>query len=855
MLFKLALKIIKFRKKSYLFTIIGIGFGVGLLISSNFLFSQLEKSTEIEIIDKYGEADLRIGYRQGKLLTAKEAEIVSNGNYFVSTSQVITNPQQFSSSFDSAQHNKYFIAVDNHYLSKQIYNYNTSIDLDEVILTQRLATNLNAKLGEVVTIPLNDQRSLKKKVKEVIPNIEDSSAPDIILFNIDSVKDEMGIVGASNLIFAKLNPEVDAQEAITYLRNNIDQDLVIDVVAEFDEVKKNVYNMKLLTVGLGVLIVILSGLLFLNNFQLALRSRDKEIATMRMIGANKKHILKLIMSEALIINSIGVFLGVLLSIVFSLGFKPLLESNFNLAINPFNFNLGILILICFTCWLFITVLSFVPALQAIKISPLQAYRKSNYSRINPKKWKKVLFILFIVTGTLFLIIESVLAGINAESRTSLLGLVGSLIFAMGLLMCITYIIPSIIRFFQPVLVMLGGNESIISLKNFKAERNQNTKVIQIMAISISLSILIPSVLQLLKSEMEQNAAKIYTTDIVASSNKFINSTLPEGIMEEVYGIQGIKRAIPISTLNNLLLYNFDFSMGEQEWLKGKNELIYAKQKITEKEILPFVYTDISALQQQGIIDEESEYTVNSIIFTKKTAKHLGVKVGDIITLGNPPFTNGHGIMGEVKVASVIPYIPGDGAEEGVIIDRNNPIIEERDISIRSILIDTEENMKPIIFEKLESMNNEYPELYWSSLEEELSSIDKQINERFMLLWIILSITIIIALFGVMNALNANIQSNRREYAILRAISLEPSQISKVIYINSFIFNLIGIIFGIVMGIVLTYGISLSLNTSFYVSFNSAWIVIILMFVLTQIISIPISTFIRKKSILSELHNE
>lgn len=856
MLFKLALKIIKYRKKSYIFTIIGIAFGIGLLISSNFLFNQLEKTTEKAMIDKYGDADLRIGYRQGKLLSENEMALIHNEDYFESTSQVITNPQQFSSVFNSTNEKRYYIAVDNHNLSKRVYDYHKSINLDEVILTHRLAKELKAKIGEFVTIPINNQHSLKKKVIEVIPNIDDPSAPEIILFNIDSVKEEMGIKGNSNLILAKLNPKVKSKEVITYLRDNFNKDLVIDEVAEFDEVKKNVYSLKLLSVGLGALIVILSGLLFLNNFQLSLRSREKELATMRMIGANKKHILKLIMSEALIINSIGVFLGVLLSIVFSIGFGPLLESNFNLEISFSSFNPILVGMICFGCWLFITALSLVPALQASRIPPVQAYRKANYSRVKLAKSKKIVFVILLLIGSVLLTVESILMGIATESRTSIFGFAGSIIFIFGMLMCITYSIPSILRSFQPLFVKLGGKESIISLKNFNAERKQNSKVIQIIALSISLSILIPSVLQLLKLEMEQNASKVYVTDIVASSSKFINSTIPKGIIKEVDLIEGINRATPISTLSNLRLYNYDFSKSDQEWLKGKDESMYAKQNITEKESLSFVYSDLLDLQEQGLIDGQNENPVDSLVVTRKTAKQLGVKVGDTLTLGNLPYTKGDdGRTEEMKVTSVVSFIPGDGFDEGVIIDQNNPILAGTEVNIRSILIDIDDNKKSAVFEKLENMSNGYPELYLSSLENELAAIDKQINERFVLLWIILAITIIISLFGVMNAINANLQNSRREYAVLRAISLEPAQISRIIFTTSFIFNLLGSLFGIVIGIVLTYGISLSLNTKFYVSFNYVWIVIILMFLLTRIMAIPIADFIKKRSVLAELNNE
>ena len=856
MLFKLALKIIKYRKKSYIFTIIGIAFGIGLLISSNFLFNQLEKSTEQAMIVKYGDADLRIGYRQGKLLSEKEIALINNEEYFESTSQVITNPQQFSADFDTTNKNRYYIAVDNHNLSKRVYHYHKSINLDEVILTQRLATKLKAKIGQFVTIPINNQQSLKKKVIEVIPNIDDPSAPEIILFNINSIKDELGIKGNANLVLGKLNPKVNSKEVITYLRNNSNKNLVIDEVAEFDEVKKNVYSLKLLSVGLGALIVILSGLLFLNNFQLSLRSREKELATMRMIGANKKHILKLIMSEALIINSIGVFLGVLLSIIFSIGFEPLLESNFNIEINFSSFNPILIGLICFGCWLFITVLSLVPALQASRIPPVQAYMKANYSRVKLSKTKKIIFVVLLLFGAGSLIVESILMEIARESRTSILGFAGSLVFILGLLMCITYSIPSILRFIQPMFVKLGGKESVISFKNFNAERKQNSKVIQIIALSISLSILIPSVLQLLKLEMEQNATKIYVTDIVASSSKFINSTIPKGIMEEVDLIEEVNRAIPISTLSNLRLYNYDFSKADPKWLEGKDESIYAKRNITEKESLPFVYSNLLDLQEQGIIDGQNKNPVNSLVVTKKTANQLGIKVGDKLSLGNLPYSKGdEGLIEEVKVTSVISFIPGDGFDEGVIIDQNNPILAGTDVNIRSILIDTDDNKKSAVFDGLESISNGYPELYWSSLEKELAAIDKQINERFVLLWIILAVTIFISLFGVMNAINANLQNSRREYAVLRAISLDPTQISSIIFTTSFIFNLLGSLFGIVIGIVLTYGLSLALNTNFYVSFNYVWIIIILVFLLTRIMAIPIANFIKKRSVLTELNYE
>ena len=90
-------------------------------------------------------------------------------------------------------------------------------------------------------------------------------------------------------------------------------------------------------------------------------------------------------------------------------------------------------------------------------------------------------------------------------------------------------------------------------------------------------------------------------------------------------------------------------------------------------------------------------------------------------------------------------------------------------------------------------------------------------------WFIFIVVIVVILFsvtlGVCNTLINNIQSKRKEFAILRAITVKKKGIVQIILTQVNLYVLIGIVLGVVIGILLTYMVSVIDRTPLFLISN------------------------------------
>ena len=126
-------------------------------------------------------------------------------------------------------------------------------------------------------------------------------------------------------------------------------------------------------------------------------------------------------------------------------------------------------------------------------------------------------------------------------------------------------------------------------------------------------------------------------------------------------------------------------------------------------------------------------------------------------------------------------------------------------------------------------------------------------------WSIFIVVIVVILFsvtlGVCNTLINNIQSKRKEFAILRAITVKKKGIVQIILTQVNLYVLIGIVLGVVIGILLTYMVSVIDRTPLFFDFKLIVTIIAEMFGIVLIIFIPFANRIGKRDIVEELNKD
>jgi putative ABC transport system permease protein len=78
-------------------------------------------------------------------------------------------------------------------------------------------------------------------------------------------------------------------------------------------------------------------------------------------------------------------------------------------------------------------------------------------------------------------------------------------------------------------------------------------------------------------------------------------------------------------------------------------------------------------------------------------------------------------------------------------------------------------------------------------------LDGQVNSVLALIWAMIGLAVVIALFGIANTLTLSVLERAREFALVRALGLTKGQVRSMLVIESILMALMGAIIGVVSG--------------------------------------------------------
>ncbi|WP_042347180.1 FtsX-like permease family protein [Bacillus massiliigorillae] len=821
---KLALHFFRSNKLIVASSIFSIMISVCLIITV-FVFSANAKQTiKDDVKQLYGNMDLSVGYNPGqnKVLDEQLASKIASQPDVKEVSDVLITHL----TVDAVGAKIYTIGVENDDLVKSRYKFHKNFKKDEV--------SMNASLAEALQIDKGKQVIIEGESFKLVETLKDIKAggttPDLLIMSKESVQqfvfEKTKKMHEATYMLIKGEDGADVLKMAAAIKR-FDKELRIDIAEENEYLKMNLESLKVFLIVISVLVVIVTSLLIVSNFDVLLYKSKNQLAVMRSIGATNKQLKHMIMIQSSTINMIGVTSGLMLAIICNTYLQGMLERIFSIQITVMDFYFSQSIFVAFGCGLLIQIFLFLPSNKVAKTLPLQTMIENEKMDFkNSKVRKKVGFILLIIGFSIVLFAVGK-DKFGSGKDTEMMYVSSALLILIAFFTLLPLYMTAWLIRFLPISKKLFGHVSYVAIKNLIPQVKKNTLVIltisTMMIIAVFGTVLITTIshneIAYVKSKYPTPIViESRTSDEIAVRDQEALLTDQKEAVKKITSVDGISRMSGLGSL-------------EVKTANGNETALYRMG-------------DLVDLEKQGIIPHLPEQLENKAVVSEKFAKKHHIQVGTTLEVGNF-YVSKQAIEyeGFITVGAIIK----ETMDTDIFMSwQNNTFL----IPVDSMFISTNAVDETLLL--LKDVQRQFPELKISNLEDSLEQSSEMLKQRWAIFIIVIGVILLCVMFGVFNTLANNINSKRKEFAILRVISLSKIGVMKVILTQVLLYLIIGLFVGILAGIIFTAIILLIDPGKIYINYNVIFAICITMLLGGLIVFTPIASNIAKMKLSDEL---
>ena len=180
--------------------------------------------------------------------------------------------------------------------------------------------------------------------------------------------------------------------------------------------------------------------------------------------------------------------------------------------------------------------------------------------------------------------------------------------------------------------------------------------------------------------------------------------------------------------------------------------------------ISFDYTlgDLYSMEEMGLIPVLQDNGEKFIAVSETFSKKHNLKTGDIVEIGQYSEREQRvSSSGNYKIAAIVTTLK----ESDVYIDWQEDEFRSDFTVFHKLYV--EGNDVGQVVDELEQLRRHFPEIQINSYEESLKKSKDMFYQRWSIFIVVISVMLISVIIGVFNTLINNINSKRKEFAILR----------------------------------------------------------------------------------------
>jgi len=512
-----------------------------------------------------------------------------------------------------------------------------------------------------------------------------------------------------------------------------------------------------------------------NTLSITITQRTRELATLRTLGATRRQVLRSVLLEAFVIGLLASVTGLFLGLGLAKGLNSLFVS-FGIDLPQAGTVFATrTIVVSLAVGVVITLIAALrPAVRATRVQPIAAVREgavlppSRFARFGPHA------ALATIAGSIGLMLVGLFVhSISTGQRLLAIGIGAGALF-LGVAMLAPKLVPPLARVLGWPATKIGGAAGTLARGNSIRNPSRTASTASALMIGLALVTLVSVLAAGLKTTFESSVDALFRADYALTSQ---NGFTPTGAASA-----NALRHVPGVEVVSGVRAGEGKAFGHRVGVTG---------------VAPDISKVIFTKWQAGSQATPGQLGNNGSFVSKDYAKSHHLLVGDTLNVETPSGKtmrlDVRGIYSPPKGGS--PY--GDVTISTTRFDREypNPTNVYAFILMRG-------GVTPQNTHKLEAALTRFPDAKIQTESQFKKNQERGITLLLNLLYVLLSLSIVVSLFGIVNTLLLTVFERTREIGMLRAVGMTRRQVRRMIRYESIVTALLGATLGIPLGIVL-----------------------------------------------------
>ena len=518
----------------------------------------------------------------------------------------------------------------------------------------------------------------------------------------------------------------------------------------------------------GGIALFVGGFIILNTFSILVAQRTRELALLRALGASRRQVMASVIAEAFAVGVFASVVGIGLGVLVAVGLQSLLKSfgidlpASGVVLKPRTFIASVIVGVG------VTVLSSIsPARRASRIAPMAALRGGAEEHGGSLRRRSVAGAVVTAVG------GGVLLFGLFGGAISLVGVGAALVFVGVALLSPLAAIP-MARVIGAPFPRIAGMSGKLGRQN--AMRNPRRTAATSAALMVGLGLV--ACVSVLAASIKASAADIVddylAADFIISTSNFVPNISTElaprlARQPELGAVSGLQTG---------------------QWRSsGQGRSLYAGDPATLGQVLKVDITagDIGGLARGEILVDEDEL------------ENKGLEIGGML-----PMTFAQTGDTQLRIAGTFAknQLLGNYLVSTATFDAHFP--DRLDFVV---LATARPDVAPAAArDAVERVTEEFPNVEVRDQAEFKQQQEDQVNQILGLITALLLLSIIIALFGIVNTLALSIFERTRELGLLRAVGMSRRQVRSMIRGESVIIAVMGAVLGLAVGVLFGFAV-------------------------------------------------